>query len=392
MPGASPRTRTSWRGDDKAIVVARGYVGNQIRGSDGWRGGWRLPVVLIACLVLQAAPESRGDALPRRLSDQEFWRLIGDLSEPGGRFQSDNLVSNERLFQHVVPALSALPRGGVYLGVAPDQNFTYIAALQPRMAFIVDIRRGNLLAHLLYKSLFEMSDTRADFLSRLFSRKRPNGLKRDATATELFDAFARVAPDASLFRANMHAVERQLTRRHGWPLTPDDLQGLQYIYGMFFQHGPEITYATSQGRGSRGMPSFAALQTATDSAGTPRAYLASHAAYATVRALQEKNLIVPLIGDFAGPKTIRRLGQYLGDRGAAVTAFYTSNVEQYLFQNGVAPAFYDNVARLPIDDSSVFIRSPRGASVLDPIRPLLKEVADGKIRTYADITNRGWHR
>jgi hypothetical protein len=374
------------------ILEGRRHIGTWARG----HARRSLPrvalVVLLAGVAVHATPQARVDDLPRRLSDQDFWALIADLSEPGGHFQSDNLVSNERLFQHVVPALTAMPRGGVYVGVGPDQNFTYIAALQPAIAFIVDIRRGNLLAHLLYKSLFEMSETRADFLSRLFSRKRPGGLDRHASAAELFAAFARVPADERLFRANMSAVERRLRRRHGWTLTPDDVRGLQYVYGMFFQYGPELTYATSQGRGDRGMPGFASLQMATDAAGTPRAYLASHAAYATVRDLQEKNLIVPLVGDFAGPKTLRRLGQYLAGRHATVTAFYTSNVEQYLFQRGVAAAFYDNVAHLPLGDDSVFIRSPRGASVVDPIRQLLRAVADGKIRTYADITARGGTR
>ena len=56
------------------------------------------------------------------------------------------------------------------MGVGPEQNFSYIAALKPSMAFIVDIRHGNLDVHLMYKALFEMSDNRAEFVSRLFSR------------------------------------------------------------------------------------------------------------------------------------------------------------------------------------------------------------------------------
>lgn len=360
-------------------------------------GSHRLRTALAAAALAAAllpvwtgsAARATAAGLPSRLSDREFWQLSIDLSETDGRFQSDNLVSNERFFQHVVPALQELPRGGVYLGVAPDQNFTYIAALEPRIAFIVDIRRGNLLLHLLYKSLFELSETRADFLSRLFSRRRPDGLKKDATAAQLFAAFGRVPADEALHRANVLAVERHLTRRHGFPLTPDDLKGLAYVYGMFFHFGPDVTYASSSGRRNSGMPSFAALQEATDGEGRQRAYLASHAAYALVRAMQEKNLVVPVVGDFAGPKALRGIGQFLADRGVTLTAFYTSNVEQYLFQNGVWTAFYDNLAHLPRDAGSLIIRSPRGGSVVDPIQTLLNDVGDGKIRTYADITNRG---
>ena len=123
----------------------------------------------------------RGGTLPESLSDRAFWGLVEHLSEPDGYFQSDNLVSNEHSYQWVVPALARLKRPNqVYLGVAPDQNFTYIAAVQPEMAFIVDIRRGNLLTHLMYKALFELSEDRADFVAFLFSRPRPPGLPLDA--------------------------------------------------------------------------------------------------------------------------------------------------------------------------------------------------------------------
>ena len=146
------------------------------------------PWVLVPLLVLIASPgvmpltrEQRAgtpvEPLPARLTDQEFWTLSATLSEPNGFFRSENLVSNEHTFQYVVPALqqSAKP-GGVYLGVAPDQNFTYMLATRPAIAFIVDIRRGNLQLHLMYKALFELASDRVDFIFRLFSRKRPEGL------------------------------------------------------------------------------------------------------------------------------------------------------------------------------------------------------------------------
>src|SRR5437762_3333998 len=96
-------------------------------------------------------------ALPSRFSDQEYWEMVGTFSEPGGTFRSngavraDNLVSNESSFQQVIPALQGVAQSGAYLGVGPEQNRTYIAALKPAVAFIVDIRRGNMLVHLLYK-------------------------------------------------------------------------------------------------------------------------------------------------------------------------------------------------------------------------------------------------
>src|SRR5437879_3470299 len=103
--------------------------------------------VAVAALMLCVTPTSRSltQELPQRLDDRTFWTLVTEFSEPNGFFRSDNLVSNEMVFQHVIPALinqNADPMSA-YLGVGPDQNFTYIAALKPRIAFIVDIRRGN---------------------------------------------------------------------------------------------------------------------------------------------------------------------------------------------------------------------------------------------------------
>lgn len=356
-------------------------------------------IVVVAGLVMAvwlagpsglAAPQGGTPVgpLPSRLSDKEFWSIVETFSEPDGTFSSDNLVSNERPFQHVVPVLRQLKRGGAYLGVAPDQNFTYIVALEPAIAFILDIRRGNLRQHLMYKALLELSDTRAEFLSRLFSRARPKDLDARATATDLFTAFAMAAPDEAAFQDNLRAVVDHLTKKHGFGLTTTDVQMIEYIHGMFFQFGPDLTYSSSAGRG-RGMPTYGDLQRQTDLAGENRAYLATEENFRILKAMEEKNLIVPVVGDVSGPKALRAIGRYLADHQATVTAYYTSNVEQYLFQNGRSDAFYANVATLPLDETSTFIRSARGASLLDPIRLLLKDVSDGKIRTYADVTIRG---
>src|SRR5437867_10808453 len=127
-------------------------------------------------LSLASKPLLVTGELPNQLTDEAFWTLVTEFSEPGGYFRSDNFVSNETTFQYVIKDLKKTKPGGVYLGVGPDQNFTYIVALQPRMAIIFDIRRQNMLQHLMYKALIEMSSDRADFLSRLFSRKRPAGI------------------------------------------------------------------------------------------------------------------------------------------------------------------------------------------------------------------------
>src|SRR4029079_8383994 len=151
--------------------------------------------LLVSVVALGAgafAPRLRAaaDTLPARLSDQEFWQLSGAMSEDNGYFRSDNLLSNEIWYQTVIPDLLARTKpGGVYLGVGPEQNFTYIAALKPKIVFITDIRRGNMHTQLMYKALFDLAADRADFMSLLFTKKRPAGLTTQSSAGEIQQAF-----------------------------------------------------------------------------------------------------------------------------------------------------------------------------------------------------------
>ena len=322
-------------------------------------------VVLFSC-ALAAAPVAarRAADLPARLSDQQFWQMVSDSSEPGGYFRSDNLLSNEVWFQYIIPdLLGFLKPGGVYLGVGPEQNYTYIAALQPKMVFIFDVRRGNLHTQLMYKAIFELSNDRADFVSLLFSRTRPAGLGPASTAVDLFSAISGAPTSQEQYAANFKKITDHLTRTHGWPLPQEDLDGLDYVYGSFHRFGPAINYSSSSGGGGsfRGASStYAALMTATDGRGESRSFLANDALFGVMKDLESRNLVVPVVGDFAGPKAIRAVGKYLKDKGATVTSFYLSNVEQYLAQNGVWQAFCNNVSALPLTDASTFIYSQGG--------------------------------
>src|SRR5437016_542635 len=92
--------------------------------------------VLVSALLANAtiAHAQAASSIPSRLSDKELWQLNADFSEPNGYFRSDNFLSNETGFQFVIPdLLRVIKPGGVYLGVGPEQNFTYIAALQPKI-------------------------------------------------------------------------------------------------------------------------------------------------------------------------------------------------------------------------------------------------------------------
>jgi hypothetical protein len=322
-----------------------------------------IPLILVAAVSAgSVAWTAHGaDTLPARLTDPQFWQLITDVSELNGTFRSDNLLSNETSLQAVIPELTRTAKPDrVYMGVGPEQNFTYIAALKPKMAFIVDVRRGNLDLHLMYKALFELSADRAEFVSRLFSKPRPDGLDADSRADEIFAAVLKVGSSEAVYTSNLKAILDHLATKHGLALADEDVTGIEYVYHAFFEYGPAIQYSSTGSFGGRSQPTYTDLMVATDAGGQPRGYLATEDRFAFLKDLESRNMLVPVVGNFAGPRAIRRVGTYLKEKGATVSAFYASNVEQYLRQDGLWNAFCGNVAALPLDETSRFIRSVRG--------------------------------
>jgi len=338
----------------------------------------RIPVVLSGCLLVGFAVSlaSRfADTLPATLTDREFWSLTQQLSEANGYFVSrsgspDNLLSNEMQVSTIAAALAKhVPPSGVYLGVGPEQNFTYIAAMKPRIAFVMDIRRGNLDVHLLYKALFEMSANRAEFVARLFSRPLAATLPRTASARQLMTASSSATPvDETTFAGNLKTIIDLLTARHGFALSSDDRSNVEHAYRAFYQFGPEIDYTSSINGRTGQFRNYATLMESVDAeSGTERGYLASEDNFALVKTMERKNLIVPVVGDFVGQTALRAIGSWLKAHGATVSVFYVSNVEDYLERNHVWPAFCANAAALPLDRSSIFIRPNRGGSSFSPI-------------------------
>lgn len=349
-------------------------------------------------------PPALPDTLPSQLTDAQFWQMIEDFSEPDGDFRSDNLLSNESGLQDVIPKLKdRLGPGGVYIGVGPEQNFTYVLAFEPKMSFVVDIRRLNLLEHLLYKALFELSKDRADFLSALFSRPRPKGLTESTNIEEIFDAYDRVIEDRTLFERTLALVLQHLKETHGFVLSEEDALQLRYILSNFYQEGPEISYSFrgSYYQGTLGMPTYRQLMTSTDAKGRAWGFLASEDQFRRIQAIQQKNLIIPIVGDFAGPKALRAIGGYMTQHQALLSVFYTSNVEMYLFQQGDDwERFYDNVATLPTNSASTFIRFAAGrrrrgdfnfgyfsmrSQMWSPVRELIAAIQSGEVDDYGSV-------
>ena len=312
---------------------------------------------------------SGDDTLPASLTNAEFWALSGSLSEPATAFRADwklgdNVLSNETTVSKAAARLEARVKpGGVYLGVGPEQNFTYVAAVRPRLAIITDIRRGNLQLHLLYKAIFETTSDRSEFVALLFARQPARGLPTRATARQLVEGYAATAPVSEPeFQSNLLLLQNHLTASRRLPLTHNDLDGIAVTYRAFYRFGPGINYTslTSDRSGDEGdLPSYASLMALTDEAGVERSYLATDEDFSFVKALHGKNLIVPVVGDFAGSTSLRAIGQFIRERKAVVSVFYLSNVLMWLPAGGVRQAFCANAAALPVDDASLFVLGQR---------------------------------
>jgi hypothetical protein len=365
---------------------------------------FRIAVASIGLLLMVTLAAPGVDPLPAQLSDEAFWRLFTTLSEPGGVFSGENYVSNEPRYAELMSELQkAAKPGGVYIGVGPEQNFNYIAAIRPKMAFIVDIRRQNAVEHLMYRALFELSPDRATFLSRLFSRNRPQGLLETSTVNQLMRAYAPLPEDSAAFARTLEEVRKKLGSDRGFALTGEDFAAIEKILKVFSQQGTGTNYASDSAVGlrvARGevaiFPTYAALMEAADSSGKQWSFLSTEANYRFVRDMETNGMIVPVVGDFAGPQALRGIGQYLKDHGAIVTAFYTSNVEDFFLQprppalgivNGGWTNYVNNVRSLPSDDNSVFVRwrATQEPGRLGPLRRMLQAAEEGRIRTTADL-------
>lgn len=313
---------------------------------------WAIAATLVACAPL-------GAQAPARLSDSAFVALVERLSEPSGYFDTDNLISNEDAYLHPVSTLRKLGvTGGVYVGVAPDQNFSYIAAIRPRAAFIVDIRRDNLLEHLLFKAIFAISRNRVEYLAILFGRPAPadtTGWGAKPVDSLLFYIEGARADHAAADRMRARVLAR--VQQTGLKLAAGDIQTIDRFHATFIAAGPRLRF-NSFGRAPQPYyPDYRQLARELDRDGKQASFLATEAAFQVVKSLADRNLIIPLVGDFGGNRALPGVGDWIANHKETLSAFYTSNVEQYLFRDGGFSAFAATIERFPVDAKSVFIRS-----------------------------------
>ena len=340
------------------------------------------------------------------LSATEFARIIHDFSEEGGFFFSDNFTSSEDSYLTIVDALRQLGvRGGAYIGVGPEQNFTYIAKIRPRIAFIVDIRRQAMIQHLMYKAIFHLSPTRAHFISRLLSRPMTSAKAPgpDASLDEILRFFNNTPADDKAYAENLSAIRRSIQEEFHVPLSSQDQANLEYVYSNFYKWGFDIGFDVSSrgGRRFRRFPNLMQLVSHRNLNGKQECFLASTEEYDFVRGMQRRNLIIPIVGDFSGKKALAAVGDYLRKHGLTVSVFYASNVEIVLLDWGSVEQFSDfvsNVKKLPADERSLLMRTTFSyyghpaqlpgyqlCTFLQKFSVFLKGFDEGRYRNYHDL-------
>lgn len=328
----------------------------------GCRGGETGTPPAAAASATERTPTASASALPpaaksRALSDQELTRLFRELSEPDRYFFSDNYVSNETSYLQATSDLAKRARkGGAYIGVGPEQNFTYIAELEPELAFILDIRRGNALQHLLYKVLFEEATTRAHFVALLLGR-RYEATREPGPGAGIREVLAhaeRAPADPKAF-ADLHAELVRKIGAHGFTLSADDEKTLRATHQAFFDKGLDLSFELHEKNG-RKYPKLRELFASQAPSGREGGFLADEASFRFVQRLQRENRVIPVVGDFAGEKALAAIGAELRKRDLPVSVFYTSNVEQYLMEPDKWKAWAKNIDALPANERSLFLR------------------------------------
>lgn len=312
-----------------------------------------------AAASASTTPSASASSAPEAAPDTSFADLVNKLSEPDQHFFSDNYISNETSYLHVADGLAKhSSQGGVYIGVGPEQNFSYLAMLRPAVAFIVDIRRENMVLHLLYKAIFHEASSRSHFLALLVGRPYDKASEPGAAASieDVIKHAEKNAADEKTFSDSHAALVKMIEEQFHFTLDANDKKTLEVSHRAFFKGQLDLKFELAQKNG-RAYPPLRELLAATDLSGKKAGFLATDEAFRFVQTLQKENKVVPVVGDFAGDRAMPGVAAQIREKGLKVSAFYVSNVEQYLFENGVWAKWAKNIAALPTDEKSVFIRA-----------------------------------
>src|SRR5688572_23430354 len=277
-------------------------------------------LLMVSGAGLARGVATRGIQAATVRGDTSFAGTVARLSEAPGYFDSDNLISNETSYLHAVAHLrSGQVTGGAFVGVGPDQSFSYIAAIKPSVAFMIDIRRDNMLMHLMFKALFQRSSNRLEYLARWTGRVVPPDVR----------SWDNASIDSILVRIDSLPVDTAGTetdsilatvRRYGVPLQLSDSSNIRRFHGEFVGQGLDLRF-TSTGRAPRYYyPTLRQLILERDLSGTRASYLATEAGWRIVKDLESRDRIIPVVGNLAGHQAFPAIGREVAARGERVSA------------------------------------------------------------------------
>jgi hypothetical protein len=314
----------------------------------------------------------------------------------------DYLVSNETDYQHVVPFLRQYSKpGNVYIGVGPDQNFTYITAVHPAFSFIVDYRTENQLLHYLFKACFELSTTRQEYLSILFSKPLDDHLKKDSCfLSYLLEYFSKASSDEVFFKQNSFLTQERI-KNYRKLISNKILEIIQKIHRCFFRYN--LNLRTRNGITSwlgYPYPTYYDFLSARDRNGACWSFLDDDDRFLWLKRMQYRNKIISLAGDLSGSRTLNTLASFIREKSKKVSVLYVSNSEELLFRYNLFKAYVENIQQLPIDEDSIIIRSvvnrtdrkhPAGqeghmlTTVAQRMIFFLNLFSEGRYRSYWDV-------
>jgi hypothetical protein len=204
----------------------------------------------------------------------------------------------------------------------------------------------------MYKAIFHIAKDRATFLKLLLSRPLAgtDAPGPDASVMQLTAHFSNTKADENIFESNLAEIGRMIRDVFHIPISSKDQATLRHIYGAFRKRGLKISYWNG--------PTLKEMLEEKGPDGRQQNFLATREDYEFLRDLQLRNQIIPVVGDFAGPKAVRSVANYLSENSYSVSVFYTSNVEEILDMDGKFEKYVLNIIQLPITTGSFFLRWP----------------------------------
>jgi hypothetical protein len=221
------------------------------------------------------------------------------------------VLSNEWRHDVTFPKLAGL--GGVYIGVATDQNYTLAAAMSAELLVTMDYDAEVVAMHRIYHAFINASPT----------------------APEMRAWFKA----ENAYKAGEFLVNTAPTKEEGARLAK--------IYARYRDRVAVYLWHVANTRVGSRHPTW----------------LGDPEAYSYIRALVQGGRVLAVQGDLNGTTTLRSIGDTARALGLNVHALYTSNAEGFFkyTQN-----FRDNIESLPRDDKSVMLRTFKHGMVSPP--------------------------